>query len=100
MCSELRYALGKVLGTHDRLTLRLASLHCVLILTLLKTHTHTHTHTHTLITHLTYNMASFIPKQAYLSIHKAREIQIHKRNSSIHLTCERPYHTPKQGSSP
>ena len=38
--------------------------------------------------HLTYNHGIFIPKQAYLSIHKAKENQTCKRNSSIHLTCE------------
>ena len=49
MCLELRYVLGKVLGTQDCPTLRLASHHCVLHLNLDKimfntcilTHTHT-----------------------------------------------------------
>ena len=40
--------------------------------------------------HLTYNMASFIPKQAYLSIHQTKESQTYKRNHSIHLACEKP----------
>ena len=40
--------------------------------------------------HLTYNHGIFIPKQAYLSIHKAKENQTCKRNPSIHLTCENP----------
>ena len=38
--------------------------------------------------HLTYNHGIFIPKQAYLSIHKAKENQTCKRNPSIHLTYE------------
>ena len=36
MSSELRYGLGKVLGTQNRLTLRLASLHCVYCLNPIK----------------------------------------------------------------
>ena len=47
--SKLRYVLGKVLGTQDRPTLRLALHHCVLYLNLikniLKTCIYTHTHT-------------------------------------------------------
>ena len=38
MGSEFRYILGKVLGTQDRPTLRLASHHCVLCLKLRHTH--------------------------------------------------------------
>ena len=45
---EFKYALGKVLGTQDRPTLRLASHHCVLILTLLKTIQHSYPNPRTL----------------------------------------------------
>jgi len=40
-------------------------------------------------------MASFILKQAYLYIHQAKDNQTYKRNPSIHLACEKPYHTSK-----
>ena len=58
--SEFRYALGKVLGTQDCLTLRLASHHCVLCLNPIKNHLNpcildSHTHTNM---HLENNMAS------------------------------------------
>ena len=45
--------------------------------------------------HLTYNHGIFIPKQAYLSIHKAKENQTHTRNPNIHLASEKPYHASK-----
>ena len=56
MGSEFRYIFGKVLGTQDFLTLRLASYHCVLRLKLdlimfktylLNSHTHQHASKHT-----------------------------------------------------
>ena len=49
MGSEFRYAFGKMLGTQDRLTLRLASYHCVLRPNLIKNHLNTciqDSHTH------------------------------------------------------
>ena len=49
MGSEFRYALGKVLGTQDRLILRLASHHCVLCLNPIKNYLNTYilnSHTH------------------------------------------------------
>ena len=49
MSSEFRYAFGKVLGTQDRPTLRLASHHCVLHLNLIKNNFNTcilNSHTH------------------------------------------------------
>ena len=62
MGSELRYGLGKVLGTKNRLALRLASPHYVLSLNSIKgilnivilTHSHTNIH-------LTINMTLIIP---------------------------------------
>ena len=44
MGSEFRYVLRKVLSTQNRLTLRLASHHCVLCLNLDKINTLSHTH--------------------------------------------------------
>ena len=100
MGSEFRYILGKVLGTQDCPTLRLASHHCVLCLNLIKNKFNTSilTHTHTSM-HLTYNMASFIPK--HISIHKAIKSQTRMRNPSmwnsiIHLkTRQQPKHGSK-----
>ena len=57
MGSKFRYVLGKVLGTQDRPTLRLASHHYVLRLNLIKNmfntciYTHTHTSIHLSIQH-------------------------------------------------
>ena len=92
MGSEFRYAIGKVLGTQDRPTLRLASHHCVLYLNLIKNNLNTcilNLHTYTSM-HLTHNHGIFILKQAYLSIHKAKENQTHTRNPNIHLAYENP----------
>ena len=75
MGSENRYALGKVLGTQDCPTLKLAFHHCVLCLNFIKNNVNTcilNSHTHTSM-HLTYNHGIFIPKQTYLSIHKAKK---------------------------
>ena len=101
MGSEFRYAIGKVLGTQDRPTLRLASHHCVLYLNLIKNNLNTcilNLHTHTSM-HLTHNHGIFILKQAYLSIHKAKENQTHTRNPNIHLAYENPIIHLKQGSN-
>ena len=79
MGSKFRYALEKVLGTQDRLTLRLASHLCVLCLNpsknylntcILNSHTHTHTHTNM---HLINNMTSLtLNKYTYLSTKQKR----------------------------
>ena len=63
---EFRYVLGKVLGTQDRLTLRLASHHCVLRLNLDKIMFNTYilTHTHTSI-HLRIQHGIMIPKHIH-----------------------------------
>ena len=101
MGSEFRYAIGKVLGTQDRPTLRLAFYHCVLYLNLIKNNLNTcilNLHTHTSM-HLTHNHGIFILKQAYLSIHKAKENQTQMRNPNIHLAYENPIIHLKQGSN-
>ena len=71
MDSEFIYALGKVLGTQDRLTLRLASHHCVVHLNLIKINFNTcilNSHMDTSM-HLTYNMVSSSQNNiSYLSI--------------------------------
>ena len=77
MGSEFRYFLGKVLGTQYYQTLRLASHHCVLCLNLIKNKFNTCILTHTSM-HLTYNMASFIPKHiSYQSIKQKRAKPTH-----------------------
>ena len=47
MGSEFRYVFGKVLGTQDYLTLRLASHHCVLCFNLIKNMFNLHLYSHT-----------------------------------------------------
>ena len=47
--------------------------------------------------HLTYNLASFIPRHIH-TYPKAKESQTYKRNPSIHLACENPIIHLKQGS--
>ena len=97
MGSEFWYALGKVLGTQDRSTLRLASHCCVLRLNLIKKifNTYILTHTHTSM-HLTYNHGIFIPKQhIYQPKAKETQTQTHLRT----LTCE-TWSYIKQSSHP
>ena len=79
---EFRYPLGKVLGTQDRPTLRLASHHYVLCLNLIKSifniciYTHTHTHYHT----SKHTIWHLYPKTTYLSIYpNKRELNISKK---------------------
>ena len=104
--SNFRYVLGKVLGTQDRPTLRLASYHCVLYLNLIKstfntcTYTHTHTHTHTII-HLCIQHGIFHPKQnilVYLS-QKKKRIQ-HIKETLAFIRHVRTYHTSKTKQPP
>ena len=77
MDSEFRYALGKVLDTQDRPTLRLASHHCVLHFNLIKNifniciYTHTHTSIYLSIQH------GIIIQKHIISIHKAIRSQTH-----------------------
>ena len=88
MGSEFKYILGKVLGTQDCPTLRLASHHCVLYLNLIKSMFNTCILTHTLTSiHLSIQHDIIIPKQhTYLSI-KQQETQPQiYTNPSIHLS--------------
>ena len=84
MGSEFRHALGKVLGTQDRPTWRLASHYYVLRSNLIKNMFNTciYTHTHASM-YLTYNMASFIPKHIPMYQPKAKESQMQRK----------PYHS-------
>ena len=77
MGSEFRYALGKVLSTQDRPTLRLASHYYVLHINLIKNifNTCIYTHTHTSI-HLSIQYEILIPKQhTYPSTPKKKRTQ-------------------------
>ena len=69
MSLELRYGFGKVLGTQNRLTLRLTSHHCVLCLNPIKGIINivilTHTHTSTC---LTFNMKSNNPNHTSIML--------------------------------
>ena len=84
---EFWYALGKVLGTQDRLTLRLVTHHCVLHLNPIKNYSNTcmlDSHTHTNI-HLTNNL-TFLTLNTYLSIYpNKREPKVLKKTLIIHL---------------
>ena len=95
--SKFRYILGKVLGTQDRPTLRLASHHCVLCFNPIKNHLNTcildsHTHSHDI----------FNPKQTYLSIYPNKR-EPNKRNpnhtSNIWKTLFKTKHGNKQNIS-
>ena len=76
MGSEFRYTLGKVLGTQDCPTLRLASHLCVLYLNLIKSMFNTCilTHTHTSI-HLSIHHGIIHPKPQHTSIMASKHIQ-------------------------
>ena len=95
---KFRYILGKVLGTQDRLTLRLASHYCVLHLNLDKIKFKTcilNSHTHTSI-HLTINIASIIPKH----IHILKQKKAKPKHIWEILACETLSYILKQGSHP
>ena len=94
---KFRYTFGKVLGTQDHLTLRLASHHCLLCLNFIKNMFDTciYTHTHTSI-HLSIYGIIHPKTHTYLPLNKRKPTQTHMRNPSmwnpiIHL---------KQGSNP
>ena len=94
MGSKFRYALGKMLGTQDRLTLRLASHHCVLRPNLIKNmfNTYIYTHTHANI-HLSIQSWHHSSQNTYPFLKQKRAK--YKGNPGIHLTYEKPYHTSK-----
>ena len=84
MGSEFRYALGKVLRTQDRPTLRLASHHCVLCLNHDKNmfNTCTLTHTHTSI-HLSKQSSIFWFGHDHLILYPLRDSDL---TTTVHLT--------------
>ena len=92
MGSKFRYALGKVLGTLDRPTLRLTSYDCALRPNLIKNmfntciYTHTRTSIHLSIQSWHHSSQNTYP---FLKQKKAK----HKGNPSIHQTYEKLYQT-------
>lgn len=92
MGSDFRYALGKVLGTQDHLTLRLGSHHCVLCPNFIKNMFNTCIYTHTCISiHLSIHSWHHSSQNTYPFLKQKRAK--HKGNPSIHITYEKPYHT-------
>ena len=101
MGSEFRYALGKVLSTQDRPTLRLASHYYVLHINLIKNifNTCIYTHTHTSI-HLSIQYEILIPKQhTYPSTPKKKRTKhiketlafiYHVKTCHTSNTCHKP----------
>ena len=89
MDSEFRYALGKLLGTQNLLTLRLASHHCVLRPNLIKNMSHIHTSIN-----LSIQSWHHSSQNTYLSTLKQKKAK-YKRNLSIHLTRQQLKHGSK-----
>ena len=103
--SKFRYALGKVLGTQDRPTLKLASHHCVLCLNPIKNHLNTcilDSHTHTNMSSITLNNHTYPSTQTKesqtketLIIHRTYKKPYLKQNMAASISSNKTYQTQK-----
>ena len=95
---EIRYALGKVWGTQDRPTLRLASHHYVICLNLIKNHLNTcilDSHTQQHASNKQHGIFHSKKKNIFIHLSKQKRSKYIKENPSIHLRQNPSMHLNK-----